>query len=209
MGLLGIDGSKWKYVLFFDPEADEIKTISGVHIISVDELRTKLVSLVDAGEKIKKVTAYKEKMIRWPLTDVFFLYHMFIIFKTARWFWSIEKTTVGITIQRSKSLQAVRDRFRRGKRKSGFQCLEEDRGNASVGDLINWLWQQDELNNNYVITSSNCHHFAKKVYDFVSRYKRFDVSQCSTVIKCQEHSFWVAACLIELSPIFSFSKSLW
>ena len=133
---------------------------------------------------------------------------MFVTFKTASWFWSEEKLTTGITIQRSKSLNAVRG-YMRYRRRSRIQCLEKDSGKVSVGDLINWMWQQDELNNNYVFISSDCRHFAEKVYDYVSRYKRFDNSQSSTVIKCQEHTFWMATFLIELSPIFSFSKSFW
>ena len=207
MGIDGIDGSKWKNVLFFNPEAEKSKTKSSAYSISADELRTKLASIVDAGEKIKEVTAYKEKILRWPFTDIFY-YHMFVIFKTARWFWSIEKLTMGITIQRSKFLNGVRG-HRRFRRRSGIQCVEKDAGNASVGDLINWLWQEDELNNNYVFISSDCRHFGEKVYDYLSSYKRFDISQSSTVNKCKEQSFWVATCLIELSPIYSCSKSFW
>ena len=70
---IDIDGSKWKSVLFFNPEAKISKTKSSAYIISADELRTKLSSLVDAGEKIKEVTAYKQKIIRWPLTDIFII----------------------------------------------------------------------------------------------------------------------------------------
>ena len=207
MGKLGINGSRWKHVLFFDPEVDNSKW--STFTISAQELRTKLESLVDTEEMITEVTAYKEKMIRVPLTDIF-VYHMFIIFKTKSWFWSIEKNTLGIAIQRSKSLCAVRDTFRRYKGKSGIQCLEKDMaGNVNVGDLINWLLQEGELNNKYVFAGSNCHHFGRKVYDFISRHKRFDLSESSTVIKVREQTFWTVMFLEELSLIFSANNFFW
>ena len=169
MAQKGIKGGNWKYEVYFDPEAD--KDTGDCYTISDDELRTELADLVDAGEKIQDVTAYKVKLSEFQLTK-FLLYHMFIVFGTEDWWWSIEKNDEGITIQRSKSLTAVRDKYRQAMRKSGKSSMEKDAGRKSVNDLIDWLWQEDELNNNYDIKTSNCQHFGKKVFNFVANHKK-------------------------------------
>ena len=163
-----IKGGNWKYEVYFDPEAD--KHTGRCYTISDDKLRTKLAKLVDAGEKIQKVTAYKVKLSEFQITQ-FLLYHMFIVFETEDWWWSIEKNDEGITIQRSKSVRAVRDKYRQTMRNSGISSIEQDGGRKSVNDLIEWLWKENELNDEYNILLSNCQHFGTKVFNFVAKHK--------------------------------------
>ena len=49
------------------------------------------------------------------LTDLLW-YHAFVRFETKGWWWSIEKNGQGVTVQRSKQPQFVKDHYRRGKR---------------------------------------------------------------------------------------------
>ena len=168
MAKKGTKGSNWKYEVYFDPEANESTGHS--YTITDDELRTQLTSLVDAGEAIREVTAYKVPLSEWQLTQ-FLLYHMFIIFETEDWWWSIEKNDEGITIQRSKSIKAVKERYRQRARNSGIERMARDKGGKSVNSLIKWLWKEDELNNKYHIVNSNCQHFGTKVFNFVAKNK--------------------------------------
>ena len=171
MAKKGLDGSNWKYEVYFDPEAD--KSTGSAYNNSDDELRTKLASLVDAGEKIKDVSAYKVPLSKFQLTQLL-LFHMVIIFETEDWWWSIEKNDEGITIQRSKTLTYVKDNYRRGARNPGMKLMKEDRADQSVNDLIDWLWKSDELNNKYNLVNRNCQHFGKKVFNFVAASERFN-----------------------------------
>ena len=171
MAKKGITGANWKSVVYYDPEAD--KHTERSYTISRHDLQKKLKELVDAKENIQIVTAYKAPLSKYQLTKLL-LYHMIIVFKTEDWWWSIEKNDEGITIQRSKEATAVRDKYRKRDRISGLSdisTMKTDTGRKSVHDLIDWLWKENELNNFYDITSSNCQHFGKKVFNFVAQYK--------------------------------------
>jgi hypothetical protein len=48
------------------------------------------------------------------------VHHAYIVFKTQSWWWSIEKNDAGITIQRSKKIEFVRDKYHRTKRPESF-----------------------------------------------------------------------------------------
>ena len=162
MAKKGIDGSNWKFEVYFDPEADARTGHS--YRISDGELITQLSRLVDAREKKKEVTAYKVPLSNLQLTQ-FLLYHML----TENCWWSIEKNDEGITIQRSKSLRAVRERYRQRNRNFDIKCMKKDAGSSSVKGLIDWLWANAELEDEYHLLESNCQHFGKKVFNFVAK----------------------------------------
>ena len=84
------------------------------------------------------VGTYKYPLYKWQLTD-FFLFHMFVLFQTDSWWWTIEKNTEGLTIQRSKYKEAVRDNYRRDKRLP-ITVLKEGKGHCTVYDLIGCLY---------------------------------------------------------------------
>ena len=172
MAKKGIDGSNWMYEVYFAPEADKRGIVNG-HYFSDDKLRTQLAGLVDAEEKISIVSAYKVKLSKWQLTQLF-LFHMVIILRTEDWWWSIEKNDEGITIQRSKWLTYVKDNYRQKERNPGMELMKEDRADKSVNDLIDWLWKSDELNNKYNLVNRNCQDFGKKVFNFVAASERFN-----------------------------------
>ena len=71
--------------------------------ISDDELRSKMSDLVSGHEEILNVRAFKCKLSSEQLTQLIF-YHAFVVYETDEWWWSVEKNSEGITIQRSKKL---------------------------------------------------------------------------------------------------------
>lgn len=162
-------GDEWTYQIYFDPEADQASGTG--YSIEDDELLSTLARLVGVDEKILHVSAYKVPLSSMQLTQLL-LYHMFVIFETKAWWWSIEKHSDGITIQRSKKSSAVKERYRQTKRFSGISLMTTDERRLSVHDLIKWLYQQNELNKPYHYLSSNCKHFATAVFDHVAKTKK-------------------------------------
>lgn len=158
-------GERWLYQIYFDPEADKVS--GEIHYIKDSELLAKLSGLLDYGEDIKKVTAYKVPINDWQLTT-YLIYHLFIVFETENWWWSIEKHVDGITIQRSKIFSAVRDKYRQKDRRLPIKQVKTDRGRCSVKKLIEWLYIEDELHKEFHTLFSNCKTFAKGVYDHVA-----------------------------------------
>ena len=63
----------------------------------------------DISERVNEVRYYTHPLYRWQLSK-YFIHHAFIVLKTENWFWSIEKDEGGITVQRSKQLENVRDK---------------------------------------------------------------------------------------------------
>lgn len=169
MSLSGISGrskgGEWKNVLYFDPRAD--LTEDKGYLISDEELRNRLTHLEGANEKIDQVFIYTNPIFSLQITQIM-IYHAFIIFKTKSWWWSIEKYTDGITIQRSKKLESVRDFCRRIKRTTGIRSVELHTtaiGKGTVNDVFFYLWRKNELNKPYQITKQNCQDFANVIFN--------------------------------------------
>ena len=161
-------GGDWRHQVYFDPEADESHGVD--YRINDDELREKLSGLVDAQEDILEVYVYKCPLSDWQLTDLI-LHHMFVVFETACWWWSVEKNTEGLTIQRSKHIDYVKRKYRRGDRNKPIELMNSDKGRYSIDELIRWMYRENELNNEYNVYTSNCKHFAKAVFNHVARTK--------------------------------------
>ena len=164
----GEKGGAWEHQIYFDPEAD--KTEGSCYTFNDDELREKLKKLVDDSEDIVEAIAYDSPLYIWQLTKNV-LNHEFIVLETTSWWWSIEKHSEGITIQRSKTFRAVKDKYRQHDRTTGLRGISENRrgkGRKSVNDLINWLWSSDQLNKKYNLLARNCQDFATAVFDYVT-----------------------------------------
>ena len=168
-------GADWKSTIYFDPEADS--GVGASYYIGDSQLRQKLSSLVYPSEYILKITIYKTPLSEIQLTDSL-LYHVFIVFETSDWWWSIEKNSEGITLQRSKIMLAVREYYRRKKRIKGTSwSIEEivhDKGRRTLNQLIDFLWKSDELNRKYSWLNSNCKGFAKRIFDEVAERKTWN-----------------------------------
>ncbi|KAK4011317.1 hypothetical protein OUZ56_020433 [Daphnia magna] len=168
-------GGDYTCQLYFDPRADESGT--GGYWITDEELRQKLANLIDANEKIQKASVYSNPLHSWQLTNAK-SYHEFLIMKTNNWWWSIEKNSECITIQRSKKLESVRDMYQRKKRTTGFGPLTKIRknettkdGNITINELINYFWRTDILNKDYHVVNANCKDFAAMVFNRIKSFE--------------------------------------
>lgn len=159
-------GTNYTKQLYFDPDADSPKGRD--YWISNPELRDTLSKLVDVTERIIEVSYYKHPLSAWQLTDIV-LFHAFIVLETDAWWWSIEKNTEGVTIQRSKSFTSVCKRYRRTERSNGtgVEMVKKASGSKTVMELINHIWKENYLNQEYNLLSYNCQHFASLLCQFI------------------------------------------
>lgn len=167
--------TKLKDLATMDAPEDNMSWFAKFCKIKLIELMTKLKDHVSADEPILKLCAYKVPL-NMPLNvsqRVFF--HMFIVFETETWWWSLEKHTDGITIQRSRKLAAVKERYRQSSRPQEIILMEEDKGQCSVYSLIEWLHRGNELKKSYHLLERNCKHFAKAVFDHAAKSKTINV----------------------------------
>jgi len=162
-------GEEWTSEIYFDPEAD--KSSGSDYKISDQELLREMRELVKGDEDIVELRAYRCPLLgSWQLSQVL-LNHQFIVFETKAWWWSIEKNPEGITIQRSKKIEYVRDRYRRDKRPTPVERMKQDSGRRSMDDLISYLYREDELNKPYSLYNDNCKHFVKRIFDEIAENK--------------------------------------
>jgi len=161
-------GHAWKSEIYFDPEADS--HFGQVYRIGDGELISMMKKLIRGREQITTVSAYQCKLFSVQLTQML-LNHQFVVFETDGWWWSVEKNSDGITIQRSKKLEFVRDRYRRDLRPTPIIRMKQDNGRRTMADLVDYLWRKDELNKKYNLATDNCKHFAKRIFDEVAASK--------------------------------------
>lgn len=163
-------GGDWTYLIYFDPEAD--KSSGTDYLIEHGKLIETLNNLLDTDENIIEVCAYQVDLSssqKGIANDIF--HHLFIVFRTKDWYWSIEKNTEGITIQRSKILDAVQKSYRQINRNPGLKLVSCDHGKKSIKDLIQWLYDENELKKQYSLIFSNCQVFGKAVFNHVAQSK--------------------------------------
>ena len=113
-----VNGGEWTGKMFFDPEAST--TLGESYLFQDHELLGKLLKIIDPEEKILKVFAFNNPLIPIQITKRLWK-HTFIVLETDAWWWSLEKHTDGITLQRDKSLQAVQCRYRQQQRTTGLR----------------------------------------------------------------------------------------
>ena len=137
------DAAKHYKKLYFDPQADLAK---GAHYyITDEELRKKLKELVDYSENIKEVRYYTHPLTNVQVTALAW-HHAFVVFLTYKWWWSIEKNDAGVTVQRSKDIEYVRDMYRRDKRTTGLFGLRgitldrKSGGSHTLDELIDHIY---------------------------------------------------------------------
>ena len=125
--------------------------------------------MIDPTEQILNVRLYKVPLSEYQLRNDLF-YHVFVMYETAKYWWTIEKNTEGLTLQRSTSFDAVVNKYRQKPRCNSKywekpQLIIEDKGRRTLDTVLDWLWSKDILNKKYSWTNSNCKHFAKEFFD--------------------------------------------
>ena len=126
------------------------------------ELRQLLQNKVDdVSEKIQEVRYYTHPLNNWKMTK-YLLHHAFIVLKTDKWWWSIENNEGGITVQRSKYLENVRDKCHKQNRitgvmNNGISLAKNSPGNkTTVIELFNHMWSEEYMDSNYHVLKDNC-----------------------------------------------------
>ena len=134
--------------------------------------------LEDGDETIIKVYVYTAPLSNFQITQLL-LYHAFIILQTESgwWFWwktthwwSVEKNTSGIVVQKSKLFPRVAHRCEGGWRPQVWRIasVASAAGRKTVTQLADWLGNCNEYTREYDVVTSNCKHFAMKVYSFLT-----------------------------------------
>jgi hypothetical protein len=129
----------------------------------------------DISERINEVRYYTNPLYRWQMSK-YFIHHAFIVFKTEKWWWSIEKNGEGIsTIARAQHLENVRDKYqlRRNRivsERTGIELIKTAPHpvNITVKELIDRLWKGKQMNLNY--KEKNGKQFANYIYDKIFRF---------------------------------------
>ena len=174
-GSSGSKGGNWKYRVYYDPEADT----EGVNKIEYQitkeghhTAKQKMENLFD-DEVIVKIEAYKRPLYQVQLTQ-WLLYHEFIVIKTqGDWWWSIEKDSEEIAVQRSKQKGLVKDKYRRKKRNTPIELIkEQDLPNRpKLSDLVKWMWESDQTQKTYNLFLKNCQGFAEGLYEAITNFE--------------------------------------
>ncbi|CAF1108040.1 unnamed protein product [Brachionus calyciflorus] len=145
VGSIGSKGSKGRDnsgKIYFDPEADKDKSID--LYIKEDELNEKIRDLIDINETIVEIRIYKH-----PLN----------------WWWTIEKNTEGVTIQRCKYIEYIREKYRRTNRPNRVDLIKKASGNGTVLDLIRFVYKKNLLGSKYHLLENNCQTFASILFN--------------------------------------------
>jgi ankyrin repeat protein len=128
---------------------------------------------------ITEFEIYQSSM-HW-LSDRLGIHHTFIVFQTdggteKEYWWSLEKNTKYIVMQRSRNQVAVVSRFMRKNRKN-VKCIGENpiKGHGTMAELLTTLWAFN-ITEKYHVVKANCQtfvQFIEKAYqkssDFVNK----------------------------------------
>ena len=160
------DKTKYSRMLYFDPEADSLRKDD--YYIRNEELTYKLNYLCDINEEILKISIYKNPLNSIQLTN-YIIYHAFVVFQTKCYWWSIEKNTEGITIQRSLFSKNVIQKYRQKERTSNIlnkvSLIIQAKGKGRVKDLIDLIYHKDLLFKDYSVIDNNCKNFAETIFN--------------------------------------------
>ena len=180
-----IKGEEWNYRLYFYPEADVEH--SEKHHFNESEILKLMEKFIDEEEKILKVTVYKHRLCCCQCTQ-FILNHQFVVLETNKqWWWSIEKNSKCIVIQRSQHLEYVKDKLERNDRRTPIRLIKTATGRRTMMDLIKFLANEKELQRVYHYRIANCKTFARKVYDEVASKCNFYFDPEADVEHSEKH----------------------
>jgi hypothetical protein len=157
--------------VYFDPDVDSpVPSPKNDYNITNYKLRQLLLEMVDASESINEVRYYSHSLNSLLLSKCF-TSHAFIVLKTDNCWWSMEKDQRGITVQRSKYLENVRDKYRRYDRMegttNGIEMLKEARGNFTVNELVLYLTRKNHMYSslNYFFANGYYNKFADVIFN--------------------------------------------
>ncbi|GMS78026.1 hypothetical protein PENTCL1PPCAC_201, partial [Pristionchus entomophagus] len=125
------------------------------------------------SEHIEKAKIWKYPL-KGELSVLIGAWHEFTLVESTKWYWTFEKYMDGLYVQRAKKKACVKNMYV-GDKRSDCDIRGEGRESneitfqESIGDVISWIDKNKEQNKKYHLTQSNCHHFASRVYEAITR----------------------------------------
>jgi hypothetical protein len=165
-------GEDWTKTLYFTPDAENPGPSPTE--VSDNDLKSHFAKVEGTGEDIKQVWIYKHNLSslvpKW-----FGAWHEFTVVESKSWYWSFEKDSKGIRVQRGKTLKSVKEYYR-GERRTGTvepegRPSQQGRKGDTIQDIFIWIYRKDYLNQSYHVTESNCHYFASLLFEAIARQK--------------------------------------
>ena len=196
MGSFHSTGNDWKAKIYFDENAEQQEPGTEYN---AKELQSKLRQIIDNRTQnvILNVYLYKVPLSEWlpvPVPEMGIMYHSFVVlesecrdeivkylwYKKCKWWWSLEKHADTITLQRSKYKPAVVESCKKERRlKQIYQrpmlvISDKAKDNFYLQDLIDYIYQTNELDLKYCVDDNNCQKFAKTIFDKVAAKKTWE-----------------------------------
>ena len=162
--------NQWQSQLMMDwGEMGEIKfNDADLRILMLDDNFTK--------ECIRSIAVYK-----CPLYDNQLIQlldnHQFVVLQTDNCWYSIEKNSHFIQMQRSNHIENVQCYIRKDRRRTPIKGISFDSCQQlkTMSDLIHFLLENQELSRIYDLVLSNCQAFAKRIFDKFAATKKHEI----------------------------------
>ena len=162
--------NQWQSQLMMDwGEMGEIKfNDADLRILMLDDNFTK--------ECIRSIAVYK-----CPLYDNQLIQlldnHQFVVLQTDNCWYSIEKNSHFIQMQRSNHIENVQCYIRKHRRRTPIKRISSDSCQQlkTMSDLIHFLLENQELSRIYDLVLSNCQAFAKRIFDKFAATKKHEI----------------------------------
>lgn len=171
--------NQWQSQLMMDwDEMGEIKfNDADLRILMLDDNFTK--------ECIRSIAVYK-----CPLYDNQLIQlldnHQFVVLQTDNCWYSIEKNSHFIQMQRSNHIENVQCYIRKHRRRTPIKRISSDSCQQlkTMSDLIHFLLENQELGKIYDLVFSNCQAFAKRIFDKFAATKKHEIMLgCSSTLE--------------------------
>ena len=171
--------NQWQSQLMMDwDEMGEIKfNDADLRILMLDDNFTK--------ECIRSIAVYK-----CPLYDNQLIQlldnHQFVVLQTDNCWYSIEKNSHFIQMQRSNHIENVQCYIRKDRRRTPIKGISFDSCQQlkTMSDLIHFLLENQELGKIYDLVFSNCQAFAKRIFDKFAATKKHEIMLgCSPTVE--------------------------
>ncbi|GMS87648.1 hypothetical protein PENTCL1PPCAC_9823, partial [Pristionchus entomophagus] len=165
-------GNKWRGDIIF-VEYDCEQNSHTTERWSGENVRQHAKALDLYSEHIEKAKIWKYPLKREFLA-LFGAWHEFTLVESTNWYWTFEKYMDGLYVQRARHIDYVKN-LHVGDKRSVYDIRGEGReSNAitfgeSIGNVISWIDANNELGNKYNLAQSNCHYFASRVYEAITR----------------------------------------
>lgn len=156
----GAKGGNWKNEL----AVEDGQRIS--FILTQDSLREELcrLDMTNHADKLQKIWLFKRPLEGYYTQ--FFYNHQFVVIESTQSYWSLEKNTDRLLLQKNQSFDMV-VKYEPECRPRNRPVVEIKHGNCkgTIRDLIEFLYCQNELKKKYNWIDENCKAFAKRVFD--------------------------------------------